>query len=177
MERPIRDRMTENTFAFSEEDFGTLTQPHNDALTISFLLNNIRIKRVLVDPSSSTNIIRSNVAEQIRLLDQIIPASQVLHGFNMAGEITKGEIALSVDNSGTVQDTKFHVIGGDMRYNFLLGKPWIHSMRTVLSPLHQIMKIPTKNVITTIYGEKHAAKEMFAVHQEASNPIRSNPNE
>ncbi|XP_019262843.1 PREDICTED: uncharacterized protein LOC109240630 [Nicotiana attenuata] len=102
IEGPIRDRVTEDTLAFSEEDFGTLTQPHNDALVISFLLNNIRIKRVLVDPGSSANVIRSKVVEQLGLLGEIVPASRVLHDFNMAGEIMKEEITLSVDISGTV---------------------------------------------------------------------------
>ncbi|XP_019258614.1 PREDICTED: uncharacterized protein LOC109236836 [Nicotiana attenuata] len=164
IEGPIRDCLIEDTLDFSEEDFGTLTQSQYDALAISFLLNSILIRRVLVDPGSSANVIRSKVIEQLGLLDQIVPASRVLHGFDMAGEITKGEISLSVDMSGTVQNTKFHVIGCDMRYNALLGKRRIHSMRALPSTLHQMTKYPTKDSITTIYGEQHAAKEMCAVY-------------
>uniref|UniRef100_A0A1S4CT45 Uncharacterized protein n=1 Tax=Nicotiana tabacum TaxID=4097 RepID=A0A1S4CT45_TOBAC len=160
IEGPIRDRMTENTLAFSEKDLETLTEPHNDALVISFLLSNVQIKRVLINPGSSANVIRSKVVEQLELLNQVVPASRVLHGFNMAGEITKGEIVLPVDVSSTVQNTKFHVIITDMRYNTLLGRPWIHSMRVVPSTLHQMIKFPTKDGITTIYGEQHAEKEM-----------------
>lgn len=37
----IRGRMSKDILAFSEEDFETLTRLHNDALVISFLLNNI----------------------------------------------------------------------------------------------------------------------------------------
>ncbi|XP_019265421.1 PREDICTED: uncharacterized protein LOC109242980 [Nicotiana attenuata] len=169
--------MTEDTLAFREDDLGTLTQPHNDALVISFLLSIIRIKRVLVDQGRSANLIRSKVVEQLGLLDQIVPTSRVLHGFNMAGEVMKGEIALPVDMSGTVQNTKFHVIGGDMMYNALVGRPWIHSMRAVSSTLHQMMKFPTKDGLTTVYGEQHAAKEMFAVYQEAPNPMHSTSDE
>ncbi|XP_070022376.1 uncharacterized protein [Nicotiana sylvestris] len=47
----------------------------------------------------------------------------VLNGFNMASETTKGEIILPVNVAGTIQDTRFHVIEGDMRYNVLLGRP------------------------------------------------------
>ncbi|XP_070019889.1 uncharacterized protein [Nicotiana sylvestris] len=117
--------------------------------------------------SSSANIIQSRVVEQLELLDQIIPASQVLNGFNMASETTKGEIILLVNMAGTIQDTKFHVIEGDMRYNALLGRPWIHSMRAVLSTLYQMMKFPTKDGVKIVYGEQHAAKEMFVVHDLA----------
>nr|XP_016456925.1 PREDICTED: uncharacterized protein LOC107780840 [Nicotiana tabacum] len=134
-EGPIQDRVIEDTLAFSEEDFETLTQPHNAAL--------------------------------------IILTSRVLNDFNMAGEVMKVEITLPVVMSGTVQNTKFYIISSDVRYNALLGRPWIHNMREVPSTLHQMMKFPTKEGIKTVYGEHHAAKEMFAVHWEASNPIHS----
>nr|XP_009773733.1 PREDICTED: uncharacterized protein LOC104223899 [Nicotiana sylvestris] len=101
------------------------------------------------------------------LLDQIIPPSRVLNGFNMANETTKGEIILPVNMARTIQDTKFHVIEGDMRYNALLGRPWIYSMRAMPSALHQMMKFPKKDSVKTLYGEHHATKEMFAVHDLA----------
>ncbi|XP_070003296.1 uncharacterized protein [Nicotiana sylvestris] len=145
--------MPEDTLTFSKEDIEALSQPHNDALVIFILLNKVQVKRVLMDPGSSTNIIRSRVVEQLELLDQIIPASRVLNGFNMASETTKGETILPVNVAGTIQDTKFHVIEGDMRYNALLGWPWIHSMRAVPSTLHQMMKFPTKDGVKTVYGE------------------------
>ncbi|XP_070003494.1 uncharacterized protein [Nicotiana sylvestris] len=88
-EKRTRDYMPEDTLTFSEEDIKALSQPHNDVLVISILLNKVQVKRVLVDPGSSTNIIRSRVVEQLRLLDQIIPASRVLNGFNMASEMKK----------------------------------------------------------------------------------------
>ncbi|XP_070028598.1 uncharacterized protein [Nicotiana sylvestris] len=159
--------MPEDTLTFSEEDIEALSQPYNDALVIFILLNKVQVKHILVDLGSSTNIIRSRVMEQLGLLDQIIPASRVLNGFNMASEITKGEIILPVNVIGTIQDTRFHIIEGDMRDNALLRRPWIHSMRAVSSTFHQMMKFPTKDGVKTIYGEQHAAKEMFAVHDLA----------
>nr|XP_009774585.1 PREDICTED: uncharacterized protein LOC104224600 [Nicotiana sylvestris] len=143
--------MSEDILAFSEEYFKNLTRPHNDALVISFLINNVQIKRVLIDPGCSDNVIRSKVVEQLGLVDQIVPTSRVLNGFNMAGEATKGEITLPVNISGSVQDAKFHVIGGEMRYNALLGRPWIHNMREVPSTLHQMMKFPIKDGINTVH--------------------------
>ncbi|XP_070014023.1 uncharacterized protein [Nicotiana sylvestris] len=166
-ENQTRDYLPEDTFTFIEEDIEALSQPHNDALVISILLNKVQVKRVLMDPGSLANIIRSRVVKQLGLLDQIIPASRVLNGFNMARETMNGEIILLINMVGTIQDTKIHVIEGDMRYNALLGSPWIHSMRAVPSTLHQMMKSPTKDNVKTIYGEQHAAKEMFSVHDSA----------
>ena len=83
----------------------------------------------------------------------------------MASKITKWEIILPVNVAGTIQDTKFHVIEGDMRYNALLERPWIHNMRAVPSTLHQMIKFPMLACVKTVYGEQHAAKEMFAVDE------------
>ncbi|XP_070015448.1 uncharacterized protein [Nicotiana sylvestris] len=143
----------EEALTFNDEDIETLSQPHNDALVISFLMNTFQIKRMSVDPGSSANIIRSRVVEQLGLLDQVMPTSRVLNGFNMVSETTKGDITIPVNMASTTQNVKFHVIEGDMRYNTLLGRPWIHCMRAVPSTLHQIMKFLTEDGIKTVYRE------------------------
>ncbi|XP_070029430.1 uncharacterized protein [Nicotiana sylvestris] len=166
----IRNYVPGDALSFGDEEADGLSQPHNDALVISILLNKIQIKCVLVDPGSSVNIIRSRVVEQLGLQDQIVPASRILNGFNMASVTIKGEVTLLVNVAGTIQDTKFHVIEGDMRYDTLLERPWIHNMRAVSSTLHQMMKFPTEEGVRTVYGEQHAAKEMFAVEEMVPIP-------
>ncbi|XP_019239918.1 PREDICTED: uncharacterized protein LOC109219898 [Nicotiana attenuata] len=120
---------------------------------------------MLVDPGSSTNTIQSRVVEQLGLQDRIVPAARVLNGFNMESEATKGEFMFPVTVAETIQDTKFHVLEGDMRYNALLGRPWIHNMRAVPSTLHQVLKFPTPKGIKTVYDEQPTAKEMFAIDE------------
>ncbi|XP_070020360.1 uncharacterized protein [Nicotiana sylvestris] len=164
-EKWTRTYVPEDVLSFFDEETEGISQPHKYALVISIILNKIQVKCVLVDPGSSTNIIRSRVVEQLGLQDQIVPAPRVLNGFNMASETTKGEIVLPVNIAGTIQDTRFHVIEGDMRYNALLGRPCIHNMRAVPSTLHQIMKFSTEEGAKTVYGEQHAAKEMFAIEE------------
>ncbi|XP_070054410.1 uncharacterized protein [Nicotiana tomentosiformis] len=167
-EKRTQDYVPEGTLSFNDEEAEGISQPHNDALVISILVNKIQVKRVLIDLGSSTNIIRSRVVEQLGLQDQIVPAARVLNGFNMASETTKGEIILPVNIAGTIQETKFHVIEGDMRYNTLFGRSWIHNMRAVPSTLHRMLKFPTPDGVKMVYGEQHAAKEMFAVDEVIS---------
>ncbi|XP_019257596.1 PREDICTED: uncharacterized protein LOC109235796 [Nicotiana attenuata] len=111
-------------------------KPHNDALATSIQMNKIQVKRVLNYSGSSANIIQSSVVEELGIQDQIVPAARVLNGFNMASETTKGAIIIPVNVAGTIQETKFHVVEGDMRYNALLGRPWIHNMTVVPSTFH-----------------------------------------
>ncbi|XP_070022565.1 uncharacterized protein [Nicotiana sylvestris] len=157
--------MPEGSLSFNDEEVEGISQPHNDALVFSILLNNVQVKRVLVDPCSSANIIRSRVVEQLGLQDQIVPAAQVLKSFNMASETTKGDIILWANVAGTIKDTKFHMIERDMGYNALLGRPWIHNMKAVPLTLHQMLKFPTSDDVKIVYREQHAAKEMFLVDE------------
>ncbi|XP_059288649.1 uncharacterized protein LOC132042027 [Lycium ferocissimum] len=142
-EKHVRSDDPDGAITFDDEDMEGIAQPHNDALVISILVNNVRIKRVLIDPGSSANIIRWRVIEQLGLLDQIVPAIRVLNGFNMACETTKGEITLPISMAGITQQTKFYVTEGDMGYNALLGRPWIHLVRAVPSTMHQMLKFLT----------------------------------
>ncbi|XP_070032548.1 uncharacterized protein [Nicotiana tomentosiformis] len=169
MVREKRSRTQEyapmGTLSFGDKDEEGVIQPHNDALVISVLVNKTKIKCVLIDPGSSANIIRLKVVEQLGLQDRIVPATLVLNGFNMACETTNEEIALPINVAGTVQEIKFHVIKGDMRYNALFGRPWIHNMRAVPSTLHQVLKFSASGDVKMVYGEQPAAKEIFAVDE------------
>lgn len=72
---------------------------------------------------------------------------------------------LPVNVAGTTQETMFYVIEGDIRYNALLGRPWIRNMRSVPSTLQQLLKFQTAEGIKTVYGEQPAAKKMFAIDE------------
>ncbi|XP_019248863.1 PREDICTED: uncharacterized protein LOC109228138 [Nicotiana attenuata] len=141
----------------------------NEALVISVFSNKSGVKRVLIDPGSSTNIIRSRGVEQLGLQlglqDQIVSAVRVLNLFNMAYETTKGEITLPVNTTGTTQDTKLYVIEGDMRYNALFGRLWVHNMSAVPPTLHQALKFLMPGGIKMVYREQPTAKEIFAVDE------------
>ncbi|XP_059287609.1 uncharacterized protein LOC132040940 [Lycium ferocissimum] len=144
-EKRTRDYILDGFISFSDEDAEGIIQPHNNAL----------------------------VVEQLGLLYQIVPAAHVLNGFNMACKTTKGDITLPVNAAGIVQHTKFYVIDGEMRYNALLGRPWLHIMRVVPSTLHQMLKFPTSEGVKIIHGEKPPAKEMFEVEEAVQTPKKA----
>lgn len=83
----------------------------------------------------------------------------------MACETTKGEITLLVNVVGTIQEMKFHVIEGDMMYNALFGRLWIHNIRVVTSTLHRVLKFPTLEGVKKVYGMQPITKEMFAIDE------------
>ncbi|XP_019266560.1 PREDICTED: uncharacterized protein LOC109243993 [Nicotiana attenuata] len=147
----------------SEKDANGLLLPHNNALVISLNILDFKIKRVLVDLGSSANIIQWRVLEQAKLTGSIIPATNLLAGFNLASMKTRGEILLPTNVKGVMKTTLFEVVDGDIGYNIILGRPWLHEMKAVPSTYHQLLKFPTPEGIKQIIGDQPAAREMNAI--------------
>lgn len=84
----IREASKDDEITFTEEDADDLILPHNDALIISLNILDFKIKCVLVDPSSSANIIRLRVLEQAKLTGNIVPAKKLLARFKLTSITT-----------------------------------------------------------------------------------------
>ncbi|XP_016439733.1 uncharacterized protein LOC107765581 [Nicotiana tabacum] len=156
-------RLWEDDITFTEEDANGLLLPHNDTLVISLNMLDSKIKRVLMDPGSSVNIIQLRVLEQAKLIGSIISATKLLAGFNLASVITRGEILLVTNAEGIMKITLFKLVDGDIGYNIILGRAWLHEMKVVPSTYHQLLKFPTPEGIKQIRGDQPAARKMNAI--------------
>ncbi|XP_070008215.1 uncharacterized protein [Nicotiana sylvestris] len=145
-------RLREDDITFMEEDADGLLLPHNDALVISLNVLDFKIKRVLVDPESLANIIQWRVLEQAKLTGSIIPATKLQAGFNLTSVTTWGEILLLTNTKRLMKKPLFEVVDGDIGYNIILGRPWLHEMKVVPSTYHQLLKFPTPEGIKQIRG-------------------------
>ncbi|XP_009766960.1 uncharacterized protein [Nicotiana sylvestris] len=161
-------RLREDNVTFKEEDADGLLLPHNDALVISLNVLNFKIKRVLVDPESSANIIQWRVLEQAKLTGSIIPATKLLTGFNLTSMTTRGDILLLTNAERVMKTTLFEVLDGDMGYNIILGRPWLYEIKVVPLNYHQLLKFLTPKGIKQIKGDQSAAKEMNAISVSSS---------
>ncbi|XP_070058086.1 uncharacterized protein [Nicotiana tomentosiformis] len=155
--------VAEDDITFTEKDANGLLLSHNDALVISLNALNFKIKRVLVDPGSSANIIQWRVLEQAKLTGSIISATKLIVGFNLASVTTREEIMLPTNAEGVMKTTLFEVVDGYMGYNIILGRPWFHEMKVVLSTYHQLLKFPNSQGVKEIRGNQPAAREMNVI--------------
>ncbi|XP_070056652.1 uncharacterized protein [Nicotiana tomentosiformis] len=146
-----RKRLREDDITFMEKDANGLLLPHNNALVIYLNVLDYKIKRVLVDLESSVNIIQWRVLEQANLTRSIIPAKEILAVFNLTSVTTREEILLIMNTEGVMKTTIFEVVDGDMGYNIILGRPWLHEMNVVPSMYHQLLKFPTPKGIKQIW--------------------------
>ncbi|XP_070034899.1 uncharacterized protein [Nicotiana tomentosiformis] len=128
--------VAEDDITFTGEDADGLLLPHNDTLVISLNILNFKIKRVLVALGSSTNIIQWRVLEREKLTGSIIPVTKLLVGFNLESVTTRREIMLPTNAEEVTKTTLFEVVDGNMGYNIILSRSWLHEMKVVPSIYH-----------------------------------------
>ncbi|KAL5542741.1 hypothetical protein UlMin_010451 [Ulmus minor] len=152
--QPPAGDYTDQVISFIDNEATTLINPHHDALVISLLVANYKIKRILVDNGSSTNVLFLNVLKEMKIDESNIRrCATVLVGFSGEQKFTIGDIALPVYAGGINLNVNFAMLDSPSAYNMILGRPWIHKMRAVPSTFHQVVRFPTKWGIKEIKGE------------------------
>ena len=101
------------------------------------LIANCKIKRILVDNDSSTNVIFLNALREMNIDESHIHHHFiVLVGFNGKQNFTLRDITLPVYAVGVNLHITFVVLDSPSTYNVILGRSWIHEMRDVPSTFH-----------------------------------------
>ena len=97
---------------------------HSKPLYIATQINNVHIRRALVDIGASLNLIPTSTLKAARIpLSRIVGAPIEVFGFAGIHECTIGSIKLVLKVGPIVALTKFHVIDSPVSYHALLGKP------------------------------------------------------
>ncbi|KAL5544691.1 hypothetical protein UlMin_008475 [Ulmus minor] len=156
--------------SFIDNEDSTLINPHHDALVISLLIANCRIKRILIDNGSSTNVIFLSALKEMNIDEaHIHRRSTVLVGFSGEQKFTLGDITLPVYAAGVNLHITFVVLDSPSAYNVILGRPWIHDMRAVPSTFHQVIRFPTAWGVKEIKGEQATSRDCYR------NTLRAKP--
>ncbi|XP_070007276.1 uncharacterized protein [Nicotiana sylvestris] len=159
----IRHVLEEESITFDDVDADDVLTPHNDALIISLFVHDTNMKRVLIDPGSSVNIILLRVLNEMQAENKLVPKVHTLSGFDNSSVVTKGEVTHTSFAEGVVKDTKFQVVKMEMAYNMILGRAWIHEMDVVPSTLHQVIKFPSLWGICQIRGDQQTSRNINSV--------------
>lgn len=159
----VRHVLEEKSIMFDDADTDGVLTLHNDAMVISLLVHDTNVRRVLIDPGSSVNIILLRVLHEMQAEDKLVPKAHTLSGFDNSSVVTKGEVILTTFAEGVVKDTKFQVVEMEMTFNMILGRPWIHKMDIVPSTLHQVIKFPSPWGICQIRGDQQTSRSINSV--------------
>ena len=82
-----------------------------------------------------------------------------IYGFNANGMRPIGKIKLRCQIEDLKSEVTCYVIGADMSYNLLLGRPWSHRNSIVPFTLHQVMKYTNEQErMRTLIAKRHPFK-------------------
>jgi hypothetical protein len=169
---PLRKESVEE-IVFSNQDLEGVQLPHSDALVITLRIGEFDVKRVLIDPGSSVEIMYESLFRGLGLGKKDLSRTEgPLSGFSGETVIPSGKVTINV-KAGTVSSpTEFFVLNTLSPYNAILGRPWLHRMGAVPSTLHQHLRFPTPQGIMEIMGDQLAAKQCLvaAVKQRDQHP-------
>ncbi|XP_070012516.1 uncharacterized protein [Nicotiana sylvestris] len=128
-----------NRVTFSDHELLVEGTEHNRALYLTVKYNDSVVTRVLVDYGSSANICPLSTLNKLNVDDERIHKNSIcIRGFNDGGKDSVRDIVLEL-TIGPVEFTmEFQVLDVAVYYNLMLGRPWIHAAKEVLSTLHQM---------------------------------------
>ena len=147
---------------FSEEDARRLHHSHDDALVVSLRVGDYNMHWVLVDNSSSANILYYSAFQQMRInKEQPVPINAPLVGFRGTRVFPLGVVTLSVTVGDYPQqitkDVMFLVIDCLFDYNAILRRPILNSWKAVTLTYHLMIKFPTDYGVGELRGNQVAA--------------------
>jgi hypothetical protein len=170
--RPLKKESMEQII-FMNQDLEGVQIPHLDALVITLQIGEFDIKRILIDPGGSAEIMYKPLFKGLGLeAKDLNPAKGPLYGFSGETVVPSGKVTINVKAGLVSSPTEFFVLNAYSSYNAILGRPWLHQMGAVPSTLHQRLRFPMPQGVMEIMGDQLAAKQCLiaAVKQKAPSP-------
>uniref|UniRef100_A0A2N9J5Q0 Reverse transcriptase n=1 Tax=Fagus sylvatica TaxID=28930 RepID=A0A2N9J5Q0_FAGSY len=132
---------TTNAITFTDEDMEVQYLDHRRPLYLSATINEVQVRRALVDTGSCINFIPLSTIQAAKISQKKIQGAPMeIKGFGGVGEYTKGHIQLVLKVGPIVALTRFHVVDSVVPYHILLGRPWLHKHQLIPSTYHQCVK-------------------------------------
>ena len=87
----------DQTISFADNEATGLINPYINALVISLLIANCKIKRILINKGSSTNVLFMNALKEMKIEESnSLRRSSILIGLSREQKFTIGDITLPV---------------------------------------------------------------------------------
>ncbi|XP_070004465.1 uncharacterized protein [Nicotiana sylvestris] len=153
------EKMTERLFAvnqvsFSKNDLPPEGAAHNKALHLTVKCEDDYVKRVMLDGDSGVDICPLSTLQRMEIgIGRIRPNNVCVRAFDGIKRDILREIDLILTIGPVEFKVTFQVLDMDTSYNFLLGRPWIHTAGAVPSTLHQMVKFDYEDREIVVHRE------------------------
>ncbi|XP_070017117.1 uncharacterized protein [Nicotiana sylvestris] len=112
----------------------------------------------MVDGGSSVDVCPLSTLPSMKInTDRIRHSNVHIRAFDGSARDTMGEINLTMTIGPVDFEIVFQVVDMVTSYNFLLGRPWIHTARAVPSTLHQMLKFEHDGQEIIVHGEDESS--------------------
>ena len=102
---------------FNDEDMLLGTAEHNRPLYITATIKECEVRRILIDPGSSINIITLRTLQSLQLSVKHLTNEKItIYGFNSNSSRALGSINLIIQTGELQSEAKFHVLNADTSY-------------------------------------------------------------
>ena len=151
-------------------------QPHRDALIVSLEIGDYDVRRILVDPGSSADLVQALVISHMgRNLISLENPRRILSGFNEASTTSLGDIVLPVQADPVTLNVQFSVVQDLSPFNVILGRTWLHYMKVIHSTYYQMVSFLTKDGQVDLYGSQLAARQCYQIAREVGTSQEDKP--
>jgi hypothetical protein len=153
--------------SFSARDYQGVVPHDDDPMVITLQIFNWDVKRVLIDPGSSADILYYDTFDRMGLdPEQLQPFQGTLAGFTGEQVHVRGYITLKTTfGSGAHAKTirvRYLVINSPSSYNIIIGRPSFNLLGAFLSTKFLVMKYPLSDgKVGTIRGDQKIARECY----------------
>ena len=98
-------------------------QPHQDALILTLGVGDFDVKRILVNPGSSADLLQVAIIKQMGFEPSSLEnPGRILSGFNGSSTTSLGDITLPVQAEPVILNVLFFVIEDLSPFNVILGR-------------------------------------------------------
>ena len=102
-----------------------MLQPHQDAIILTLGISDFDVRRILVDPGSSIDLLQMSAIKQIGLPPSVLQnPGRILSGFNGASTISLGDVVLPVQVGPIILNVQFFVVEDLSPFNAIMGRTW-----------------------------------------------------
>ncbi|XP_034706262.1 uncharacterized protein LOC117929923 [Vitis riparia] len=157
-------RPIDGTIIFPLVDPTRILQPHRDALILSLGMGDFDVRRILIDPGSSADLLQASVISHMgRDLSSLENPGRILSGFNGATTTSLGDIVLPVQVGPVTLNVQISVVQDLSPFNAILGRTWLHYMKAIPSTYHQMVSFLTEDGQIGLYGNQLAARQCYQI--------------
>ncbi|XP_016192948.1 uncharacterized protein LOC107633865 [Arachis ipaensis] len=153
--------------SFSKDDYKSQAPNLDNPVVISVHMGELTVKKVLLDPGSSADILFYSTFKKMQLSDKALqPSGGELAGFSgervpIAGYVWLRTTLGEPPNSKTL-DIQFLVVDCVSPYNIILGRPSLNSFGAIVSTIHLCVKFSLQdNTIATVHSDHKEARQCY----------------